>query len=471
MARVLVVGDDRAVRGGLEGYLRELGHEVESTLDGATALERLRRGGVDLCLLDLSLPGLDGMGVLRALGEIEGDRAVVIAVSARDDVGSTVEAMRLGAYDFLLKPCDIDRLRVTMVRALEHRAASRAPGRSGAAEKAPSSSSHQLVGRSEGIRAVFKAVAAVAPSRATVLVRGERGTGKELVARALHVASGRGEAPFVAVNCATIAREALEGELFGQARAALPGATVDKVGRLQLAGRGTIFLDEIAEISLELQAKLLRVLQERTFERVGDTRARRLEARVVAATHRDLGKMVSEGAFREDLYYRLKVVEIVLPPLRERGDDLPLLVEHLLGKIGRELHLGAPSIDAGAMRLLAGYAWPGNVRELEEALTRACLLAKGEVVTAAHFDLGAAAAEPESGRAPLQLMSLRDRERQYVAQVLEYTNWNKRRACAILQIARPTLDRKIREYDLEKPRGPAPPPSSPSPSRPERQHG
>ncbi|HEU4405022.1 MAG TPA: sigma-54 dependent transcriptional regulator [Polyangiaceae bacterium] len=467
MAQVLVVDDEPGVRWALEGLLRDLGHEVETALDGVAALERLRRGGLDLCLLDMGLPGLDGMGVLRGLGQLGGDQAdrpLVIVVSGRDDMGSTVEAVRLGAYDYLLKPFDLDRLRLTMARALEQRATSRALARFIAEEK-QAFSTHQLVGRSEAIREVFKTVGAVGPTRAAVLVRGESGTGKELVARALHFASERGVEPFVAVNCSAFARDLLESELFGHVRGAFTGAVGDKAGRLQLAGKGTLFLDEVGELPLELQAKLLRVLQERTFERVGDARPQKLEARVVAATHRDLGRMVAEGSFREDLYYRLKVVEIVLPPLRERPGDIPLLVEHLLGKLRRELGVQVRSIDEGAMRLLVGYPWPGNVRELENALTRACVLARGEVVTAAHFDIGdvpAGGGSPSGGASaegagaeaapPAVLVPLRDLERWHIARVLEHTRWNKRRACAILEIARPTLDRKIREYDLERSR-------------------
>jgi DNA-binding NtrC family response regulator len=461
MALVLVVDDERGIRRALEGLLRELGHEVETASDGAEALGRLRRGGIDLCLLDMGLPVLDGMGVLRGLSELDGGRLArpaVIVVSARDDMASTVEAVRLGAYDYLLKPFDVDRLRLTVARALEQQQTSRALAHFIAEEK-QAFSSHQIVGRSEAIREVFKAIGAVAASRATVLVRGESGTGKELVARALHFAGERGEEPFVAVNCSAFARDLLESELFGHVRGAFTGAVGDKAGRLQLAGRGTLFLDEIGELPVELQAKLLRVLQERTFERVGDARPLRLEARVVAATHRDLGRMVAEGGFREDLYYRLKVLEIALPPLRERAGDIALLVEHLLGKIRRELHVGVRSVDAEAMRMLTAYAWPGNVRELENALTRACVLAKGEVVTAAHFDLGPPpSARDGGGAAPggdgaTALAPLREVERRHVARVLEHTGWNKRRACAILEIARPTLDRKIREYGLERPGG------------------
>jgi DNA-binding NtrC family response regulator len=465
MAQVLVVDDEPGVRWALEGLLRDLGHEVETALDGVEALARLRQGGLDLCLLDMGLPGLDGMGVLRGLGQLGGERPMVIVVSGRDDMGSTVEAVRLGAYDYLLKPFDLDRLRVTMARALEQRATSRALARLIAEEK-QAFAAHQLIGRSEAIREVFKTVGAVGPSRATVLVRGESGTGKELVARALHSASERGVEPFVAVNCSAFARDLLESELFGHVRGAFTGAVSDKAGRLQLAGKGTLFLDEVGELPLELQAKLLRVLQERTYERVGDARSQRLEARVVAATHRELGRMVAEGTFREDLYYRLKVVEIVLPPLRERPGDIPLLVDHLLSRLRRELDVRVRSVDESAMRLLLGHPWAGNVRELENALTRACVLARGEVLSAGHFDLGrtpsmpeVAWSEPEAPDGggpepptPAGLGPLREVERRHVARVLEHTGWNKRRACAILEIARPTLDRKIREYDLEKPR-------------------
>ena len=319
-----------------------------------------------------------------------------------------------------------------------------------------------IVGKTEAIRDVYKGIGAVAASRATVLITGESGTGKELVARAIHHASSNENAAFVAVNCTAFPPDLLESELFGHVRGAFTGAVSDKVGRFQLAGQGTLFLDEIGELRPELQAKLLRVLQERVFERVGDTKPIKLAARIVAATHRNLEEMLSAGSFREDLYYRLRVVEIRLPPLRERRDDIPLLVDHLLAKIARETHKQVKFVSVEAMDALMAYRWPGNVRELENALTRGVVLCKGEVLTAdvlpiateddpEEEDNGALAAGQVPSSEAESMLTLREIERRHIERVLLHTNWHKRRACAILQITRPTLDRKIRDYRLERP--------------------
>ncbi|MFO0661063.1 MAG: sigma-54 dependent transcriptional regulator [Polyangiaceae bacterium] len=466
MATVLVVEDDRSIRRSLEKFIQDLGHEVVGAGDGQAGLERLRQGGIDLCLLDMGLPLLDGMGVLRALKEEAGhesssDRATVVVVSARDDMRSTIEAVKAGAYDYLLKPIDLDRLELTLKRALEQRAQSHVIAHYVAAEK-ESFNSTQIVGRSESIREVFKAIGSVASSRATVLIRGESGTGKELVARAIHHASSEASQPFVAANCTAFARDLLESELFGHVKGAFTGAVADKVGRLQLAGKGTLFLDEIGELPLDLQAKLLRVLQERVYERVGDSKPQKLEARIIAATHRDLASMVKEGTLREDLYYRLRVVEVTLPPLRERREDIPLLVEHLLARINRELHTNVHYVHQDAMDRLISYDWPGNIRELENTLTRAIVLAKGESLTAANIPLSLSpirpsgdllstpSADPSVG-ADGPLPTLRDVEKAHIVRVLMHTGWNKRRSCGILKITRPTLDRKIKEFKLVRP--------------------
>ena len=294
---------------------------------------------------------------------------------------------------------------------------------------------------------MWKQIGAVSTTRAPVLITGESGTGKELVARAIHTASAQQGLPFVAVNCTALAPGVLESELFGHVKGAYTGAIADRPGRFELAGKGTLFLDEIAEIPLDLQAKLLRVLQERTFERVGDARTMHLEARVIAATHRDLAAMVAKGTFREDLYYRLRVVEIHLPPLRERASDIAILVEGLLVKINRDLGKDVRFVTPAALAKLTAYAWPGNVRELENTLTRAVVLAKTDVLDEALLPLGATTTPVE---AEGDLPTLRELERRHIVRVLAHTEWNKRRACAILDISRPTLDRKIEEFGLRK---------------------
>jgi DNA-binding NtrC family response regulator len=469
---VLVVEDDRTTRVVLERILADAGYQVEALGDGAAALERLRGGGLDLCLLDLGLPGLSGMEVLRRLRDeppAEQSLPAVVVLSARDDMRTTVQAVQLGAYDYLIKPPEPERIRLTLRRALQQRQTSFALAHLVAEEREDRGVAN-LVGRSEAMRVVFKQIGAVSTSRATVLITGESGTGKELVARAIHLSSETAQHPFVAVNCTAFPHHLLESELFGHVRGAFTGAVADKIGRFQLAGQGTLFLDEIGELPVDLQSKLLRVLQERVFERVGDARPVKLAARVVAATHRDLAQMVREATFREDLFYRLRIVEIHLPPLRERREDIPLLVDHLFRKITRETHRRVRYVSAEALELIGRYGWPGNVRELENALTRGIVLTHGEVLTVEALPIGnegatqsREAAAPEAGREASsgrsrtepdgEMPTLREVERQHVVRVLEHTGWNKRRACAVLQITRPTLDRKIRDYGLERPRG------------------
>ena len=442
MARILVVDDDRSIRRSLEKLLLGEGYDVVTAGDGQEALALL--AGADVVLLDLGLPGKDGLSVL---GELPPGGPPVVVITARDDMHSTVKAIQLGAYEYLVKPVDIDRLRLTVKRALETRETARALRHLVEKESASYHPSN-IIGKSAAIREIWKQIGAVSTSKAQVLLRGESGTGKELVAKAIHYASADAERPFVAVNCTAFASGLLESEMFGHVRGAFTGAIADKAGRFELAGAGTLFLDEIAEIPLDLQAKLLRVLQERTFERVGDARPVLVKARIIAATHRDLDAMAAAGTFREDLLYRLKVVEIRLPTLRERPGDIPLLVEGLLVKINRDLHKNVRVVSEGAKALLAHYSWPGNVRELENVLTRAVVLAKGDVLDESVLAL------PDRARpAPAadgDILPLREIERRHIERALRATDWNKRRTCQLLEISRPTLDRKIEEFGLTR---------------------
>ena len=450
MARILIVDDDRSIRRTLEKFLGGEGHAVTTAQDAPGAIAAA--DGAELMLLDLGLPGGSGFDVLAALATRPRAPTIVV-VTARDDMQSTVKAIQLGAYEYMVKPVDIDRLRDVMQRALDSRAS-----REQLAEFV-TTATHQvgdILGKSAVIRDVWKQIGAVSTTRAPVLIAGESGTGKELVARAIHVASADRERPFVAVNCTALAPGVLESELFGHVKGAFTGAVADRPGRFELAGKGTLFLDEIAEIPLDIQAKLLRVLQERTFERVGDAKTMQLEARVIAATHRDLAQMVAKGTFREDLYYRLRVVEITLPPLRDRASDIPFLVDGLLGKINRDLGKDVRYVTPTALARLTAYTWPGNVRELENMLTRAVVLAKTDVLDETLLPVGAAAPHGDAAAhgaeadAEGALPTLREIERRHIGRVLVHTEWNKRRACAILDISRPTLDRKIEEYGLRK---------------------
>ena len=470
---ILVVDDDRSIRRTLEKFLGDLGYTVSTAEDGPSGLSAITAGGVDLVLLDLGLPGLDGLEVLARLQGMEA-RPPVLVITARDDMRSTVTAIQRGAWDYLVKPLDIERLKISVKRALESRELNRR------IDNLVETMSREfqvdnIVGRSPAMRDVFQTIGRVSTSNATVLITGESGTGKELVARAIHYASASREHAFVAVNCTAFPRDLLESELFGHARGAFTGAVADKPGRFQLAGAGTLFLDEIGELPLDLQAKLLRVVQERVFERVGDARPIPLKARIITATHRDLAQMVRDATFREDLYYRLRVVEVHLPPLRERRADIPALVEHLLAKVTRDQHKRIRYVARDALEVLTAYPWPGNVRELENALTRAVVLTRGEVLEASALpiqldedadaegaaeaagDQGPATNEPPEPEASSTFLSLREVEQRHIAAVLAAVGWNKRRSCAILGITRQTLDRKIKEYRIERPAAPPTP--------------
>jgi DNA-binding NtrC family response regulator len=446
-----VVDDDRSIRLTLEKLLRSDGYGVSAASDGHEAIEAIRAGGLDVVLLDLGLPQMDGLEVLAAAQAIR-DAPPIIVITAREDMQSIVRAVQLGTYDYLVKPLEIDRLRLVVKRAVEAREASRTL-REFVTRATEDFQVGNIVGRSPLLREVYKTIGAVSTSRTPGLICGESGTGKELVAKAIHYSSADREKPFVAVNCTALSRELLESELFGHVRGAFTGAIGNKTGRFELAGSGTLFLDEIAEMPLDLQAKLLRVLQERTFERVGDTRPVALNARVLAATHRDLRAMVQAGQFREDLYYRLKVMEIHLPPLRQRMEDLPLLIETLLRKINIDVHKNVTQVSPEALEVMRSYDWPGNVRELENALTRAVVLASSSVLEAnllptAGFALPAESGGGEGENARGTVLPLREVERRHIAKVLAHTGWNKRRTCALLEISRPTLDRKIEDYAL-----------------------
>lgn len=442
VARILIVDDDRSIRRTLEKFLSAEGFAISTAHDAAGAIAEA--DACELMLLDLGLPGGSGFEVLSALAG-RPKKPTIVVVTARDDMQSTVKAIQLGAYEYIVKPVDIDRLRAVIQAAITSQ-----QSRGELVELAAhGSDAGEILGKSSAIRDVWKQIGAVSTTRAPVLITGESGTGKELVAKAIHNASTP-DRPFVAVSCSALAPGILESELFGHIKGAFTGAVGDRPGRFELAGNGTLFLDEIAEVPIELQAKLLRVLQERSFERVGDSKPRPIDARIIAATHRDLGAMVSKTTFREDLYYRLRVVEIHLPPLRERAGDVAVLVEGLLAKIARDLGKHVRYVTPTALARLVSHPWPGNVRELENTLTRAIVLAKTDVIDETLLPLGEAPFVDTSGDATTALGTLREVERAHIVRVLASTGWNKRRTCAILDISRPTLDRKIDEYGLKK---------------------
>jgi DNA-binding NtrC family response regulator len=442
-SRILVVDDDPASRDLLRRVLATEGHTVVPLADGREALAELAERGADLVVSDIRMPELDGFQLAERMHETMPDVPVIL-VTAFGDVEGAVQAIRRGAFDYLAKPYDVDGIRVVVSRALAQSAMAR-ENRELRRQVRDKYKLEGVVGRSEAMLHVYKTAARVAQSDATVLIGGESGTGKELVARAIHAASARATMPFVAVDCGAIAEGVLESELFGHARGAFTGAQAARRGLFEEANHGTLFLDEIGDIGPGLQARLLRALQEGEIRPVGTNEAVTVDVRVLAATNKDLQKLVQEGKFREDLYYRLNVVAIHLPPLRERREDIALLAEHFAAKHGRG---DGAAIAPAARELLVAHDWPGNVRELENVIARALALNPAGVVVPEDLPDKVRGARP-----PLPIAGGQERptlaevERRYAAQVLGETGGNKTRAAEILGIDRKTLYRILGEKD------------------------
>jgi DNA-binding NtrC family response regulator len=448
MAKILIVEDDLALAELLAMHLEDIGHGAAIVATAAAAAARVREGGLDAVLLDYQLPDGTGLELLNTLRGVDPHLPVVM-MTGMSATAIAIEAIKRGAYDFIRKPMDEAELDTTLANALAARhLSSKVEAMVGSDSERYSVES--IVGRSRAMLEVCKTIGKVAPTDATVLITGESGTGKEVVARAVHHHSGR-QGLFLPVNCAALVETLLESELFGHEKGAFTGAVQSKPGKFELAGDGTLFLDEIGEMSPGLQAKLLRVLQERSFERVGGTRTLAAGARVIAATNRDLAQMVEQGTFREDLYYRLNVVSIHLPPLRERPEDLEPLVVHLLDRINRDLHKAVRRIAPQAWARLREYPWPGNIRELENVLMRAVVLARDEMLTPELLGLGPAPGGPAAAPGATELVTLDEIEERHVRAVLAHTGGHKGRACAILGISRPALERKIHRYGITLP--------------------
>jgi len=452
--RILVVEDDDALRRGMAGALGVIWGEVDAAADGEEArawIADAGRDAYDVVLSDLRLPGCDGMAVLEAALERE-PRTRVLLLTAFGSVGTAVDAMRAGAFDFLEKPLDLDQLELRIGRALEHRALLDEVSEL-RAERA-GRGNQTLVAASDVMREAVELARKVAPSRSHVLVSGETGTGKEGIAGLIHAASDRAAGPFVVVNCAALPESLLESELFGHERGAFTGADRARSGRFEEANGGTLFLDEIGELSPGIQAKLLRVLQDQEFHRLGATRSRRTDARVVAATNLDLEAEVQRGAFRRDLYFRLDVLRIHLPPLRDRPED----IEPLAQRFQREFRCGRADpprgIEPAAQAALLEHAWPGNVRELRNAIERAQLLAPGPDLRVEDLDLGA----PRTGSGEMRPelpppgWTLRDWERALVEEALRRTNYVQKEACELLGVSRRKLNYMVRSMGITHPR-------------------
>jgi DNA-binding NtrC family response regulator len=440
---IMIVDDDTRVSSALRRGLSDENTDVRVADSGEQAIALLAEAKPEVVLSDVRMPGLSGVELLRLLQE-HSPGIDVILMTAHDDLPLVATAMREGATDFLMKPLDLHQLRRLLERVYEDRAA-RARSRSTHRDDA---ASRPLVGRDPRMVEIFKTIGQVAASRTNVVVRGESGTGKELIARAIHESSPYAAEPFVAVNCTALAATLLESELFGHVRGSFTGASADRKGRFALAGRGSVFLDEIGDTPPDFQAKLLRVIQEREFYPVGADRPERTEARVIAATHRNLEKLVGSGQFREDLYYRLRVVEIVVPPLRERIADIPALTAHLIDKVSRAAGRSPPVLSRAALDLLLAHTWPGNVRELENTITRAVVMSTGDVIRPEHLAL---ATVTQSSDVPLRLTTLEQLEHDHIVAVLRTTHGQKARAAKILGVSRPRLDRLLKKYDIKSP--------------------
>jgi two-component system, NtrC family, response regulator AtoC len=445
-ASILVVDDEVGIRDSFEAVLSK-DYDLLFAGSGPEALRVLSTRDVNLVLLDIRMPGMDGLEVLRRIKELNEQTEVVI-VTAVKSLKTAIEAIKLGASDYITKPFDTLDILSLIKRVVEKQELLKEVLylRS---EIARDHRFENLVGRNARMQEIYDLVKRIGDNNATVLLNGESGTGKEVLARAIHQQSNRSQRPFIAVNCAAIPAELLESELFGHEKGAFTGAIATKVGKFELATGGTLFLDEIGHMRLDLQAKILRALQEREIERVGGTRTIKIDVRVLAATNRDLKKAIEDGSFREDLYYRLNVVPITLPDLKDRQEDIPLLANHFIQKFAPESNPAIHEISKDAMAILMSHTWPGNVRELENVIERAVTLGRGPAIEPRDLPPNLAGGTNPLERALAKEATLEDLEKDYIAMILRRTKGHQIRAASILGIDRRTLYRKIRRFSLK----------------------
>lgn len=480
-ARILIADDDEGLRWVLRKTLQGAGHKIEEVADGEAAIELLAAMKFDVALVDIRMPKRDGFEVLEATRAMGPDAPHLVLLTAQDTVKTAIEAMKRGAFEYLAKPFDIDEIELLVNRAVNNRRLQDEVTRLRQAHPRPEHPDELgLVGKSRKMREIFKTIGQVAPTDETVLITGESGTGKELVARALHAHSTRSQGPFIALNCAAIPAELVESELFGSSKGAYTGATGDRPGRFEVASRGTLLLDELGELPLATQAKLLRVIQSREYTRLGSPTTLRFDARILAATNRDLALEVKEGRFRSDLYYRLQVVEICLPPLRERPEDIEVLVQYFAQQIHKHSSMEPKEISEEALNYLKTQMWPGNVRELENSIRRAMVLARSRTLEKSDFTLlpPTSLSGPGKTESPdllaesmedylynkLQSMlqdkttdsvtNLREQvlsmvDRPLINLALEKTNGNKLRAAKLLGVNRNTLRSRMKELEIK----------------------
>ena len=447
---ILVVDDEPGVRSSLSGVLRDEGYSVEAVSSGEACLERVTRGPVDLIVLDVWLPGMDGLATLARLRERQVDSQVVL-ISGHGNIESAVRAIKLGAFDFVEKPLSLEKTVLVVRNALRQRRLED----ENRALRARVDKTRTMVGESQAMRQLREHVAMAAPTNGRVLIYGENGTGKELVARTIHALSRRRNASFVEVNCAAIPEELIESELFGHVRGAFTGAVADRRGKFEVADGGTIFLDEIGDMSVKTQAKVLRVLQEQTMEPVGGTNRITVDARVLAATNKDLQAEIRSGGFREDLYFRLNVIPIFVPPLRDRREDIPLLADHFMAEFAREYGRRLKRFEPPAVSVIEQYAWPGNVRELRNVIERLMIMVPGDSITVedlSFLDHGGVPRVPIAEPSPAERLTLheaRDRfERDLILRTLDEQKGNMSRTADVLGVERSNLYRKMRAFGI-----------------------
>ncbi len=445
---ILLIDDDDSLRRVMEFSLQEAGYRVQTAASGEDGLRLFEKDSFDAVITDITMPGMNGMEVLETMHHQDA-RLPVIIITAYGTIESAVEAMKQGAFDYITKPFNRDELRITLHRALTMRRLEKENVELRAEVKGKYRFDN-IVGSSEKIRDVLDMAGRVAASDATVLITGESGTGKELLAKGVHYNSLRSDGPFVAVNCAAIPENLIESELFGHMKGSFTGAAKDKEGKFELADGGTLFLDEIGDLRIDLQAKILRALQERHVDRVGGAHPVAVDVRVIAATNKDIERLVKERNFREDLYYRLSVIPLHMPPLRERKDDIPLLVNHFVRKFNPSRDVG---VDREALALLTGYGWPGNVRELENTIERASVLKRGSAITPAELPDKVKKEKNSVENIVLNLpdegISLEDLEKNLIIKALERNKGNQTRAAEYLGITRPTLIYRMEKYGIK----------------------
>lgn len=438
-AKILIVDDELSVRDSLNKWFREEGYEVHVAEDANEALTRMAETKFDAALLDIKMRGTDGIELQKRLHDIDPE-LIAIMMTGYASVETAVQALKNGAYDYVTKPLDPDEIAHIIKNALSHRHTREENLR--LRETVAEITQHpDMVGQSAAMKKVFDAIETVGPTDATVLITGESGTGKELIARAVHAASPRRFHPMVTIHCGALTETLLESELFGHEKGAFTGAQYRKKGKFEIAEGGTVFLDEIGDISLKTQTDLLRVLQEREIVRVGGNQTIHVDFRCVAATNKDLEMLIDEGKFRPDLFYRLNVFRIELPPLRDRRDDIPLLVDHFVRKFSLQMNKRITRVAPAAMNALQQHTWPGNVRELENAVERAMVVAQEPELRESDFIL-----KPKNGTATDSVKTLDDMERAHILRVLEECSWNQTKAAEVLDIDRVTLHNKLKKY-------------------------